>query len=51
MLIIRSQHVYFTLFHIFISLERHMRFGSQLTLTCGLRFLVNLYGRLEEWCN
>jgi hypothetical protein len=25
--------------------------GSQLTLDCGLRFLVSLYGRLEEWCN
>jgi hypothetical protein len=36
---------------VFISLKSHMRFGSQFTLTCGLRFLVNLYGRLEEWCN
>jgi len=26
MLIIRSQHVYFTLFHIFRILERHVRF-------------------------
>jgi hypothetical protein len=51
MLIIRSQHVYFTVFHIFRILEKYMRFGSQLTFACGLRFLVDLYGRLEECCN
>jgi hypothetical protein len=26
-------------------------FGSQFTLACGLRFLVDLCGRLEECCN
>jgi hypothetical protein len=26
-------------------------FGSQFTLACGLRFLVDLYGQLEECCN
>ena len=26
-------------------------FGLQLTVACGLRFLVDLYGQLEECCN
>ena len=26
-------------------------FGSWFTLACGLRFLVDLYGQLEECCN
>jgi hypothetical protein len=37
-----------SLFHIFIGLERHVRFDSQFTLACRLRFLVDLYGRLES---
>ena len=40
-----------SLFHIFIGLKRHVRFNSQFTLACRLRFLVDLYGRLEKYCN
>ena len=37
-----------SLFHIFIGLKRHVRFNSQFTSACRLRFLVDLYGRLEN---
>jgi hypothetical protein len=35
----------------YLSLRCMCGFGSQFTLACGLRFLVDLYGRLEECCN
>ena len=35
----------------YLSLRGMCGFGSQFTLPCGLRFLVDLYGRLEECCN
>ena len=35
----------------YLSLRCMCGFGSQFTLACGLRFLVDLYGQLEECCN
>ena len=35
----------------YLSLRCMCDFGSQFTLACGLRFLVDLYGQLEECCN
>jgi hypothetical protein len=49
--IIRSQHVYFT-YSIFVFIvEMYAVLVRRFTLACGLRFLVDLYGRLEECCN
>ena len=35
----------------YLSLRCMCGFGSEFTLACGLRFLVDLYGQLEECCN
>ena len=35
----------------YLSLRCMCGFGSQFTLACGLRFLVDLYGQLEGCCN
>jgi len=42
---------YFTYSILVFIVETMCGFGSQFTLACGLRFLVDLYGQLEECCN
>ena len=47
MIMIRSQ-MFTLLYSIYSTLRDTCDFGSQLTLACGLRFLVDLYGRRRD---